>query len=402
MAVPDKETPQMTRDQKMSLIAAIACISSVGIGLGLTLPLLAIMLDREGVSSTLIGLNTAMPSVATLLLTPFIATLLRRIPTGTFLLGCLALSAACMPLYFVFPNVWAWFPIRFVNGLALAGLFITSEFWVNQMAGDKNRGFILGLYGTVLSLGFATGPLILLAVGSEGLTPFLIVSGLTLSAAIPVTLARHLAPRVEEKASRGLLAFLIVAPAATFAGLIYGATETNIFNLLPVYSLRVGLSESIATLVLTIFAAGNVIFQIPLGLAADRFDKRTILFVCAGVGFIGTALLPVISQYVWLFVPVLFVFGGVVVGMYTVGLALLGSRFKGADLATANSAFVFMYSIGALVGPPVAGAAMDIWDPHGLAIAMAVICGSYLLLVGWRWSETQPHSGSDRKDDPAP
>ena len=103
-------------------------------------------------------------------------------------------------------------------------------------------------------------------------------------------------------------------------------------------------------------------------------------------GFAGTALLPVVSQNIWIFLPSLFIFGGVVVGMYTVGLALLGERFKGADLAAANSAFVLMFSTGGLLGPPIAGAAMDIWDPHGLAIAMAAISGIYLLVVGWRWS----------------
>lgn len=374
------------RERRMSLAAVIACITSVGIGLGVSIPLLAIMLDRQGVSGTLIGLNTAMPALATLVATPFIAPLLRRVSTGTFLLTCLGVSAACMPLYFLFQNVWAWFPIRFVNGLALTGLFVVSEFWINQLADDKNRGMLMGIYGTILSAGFAVGPILLLTVGSEGITPFLIVSLLTLSSSIPIIVARTLAPQVTEKPSKSLLAFLTVAPAATLAGLVYGATETNIFNMLPIYSLRVGLTEEIAALILAVFATGNMLFNIPIGIASDRYDRRTVLLICAGFGFGGTALLPIISQNIYVFLPTLFVFGGVVVGMYTVGLAMLGERFKGANLAAANSAFVLMYSVGALLGPPIAGAAMDTWDPHGLAIAMATICGFYLLIVGWRWS----------------
>ncbi len=373
-------------ERTISLAAVIACITAVGIGMGVSIPLLAILLERQGVSSTLIGLNTAMPSLATLAVTPFIAPLLRRISTGSFLLICLVTSAICMPLYFVFNNIWIWFPLRFINGLALTGLFVVSEFWINQLATDKNRGFLIGIYGTILSAGFAVGPLVLLTIGPDGMTPFLIVSSLTILSAIPIILARKLAPQVTEKPSHGLLAFLTVAPAATLAGLVYGATETNMFNMLPIYALRVGLTENLAALILTIFAAGNVLFQIPIGLASDRFDRRTVLLICAGFGFAGTALLPVVSQNIWVFLPSLFIFGGVVVGMYTVGLALLGERFKGADLAAANSAFILMFSTGGLLGPPIAGAAMDIWDPHGLAIAMAAICGIYLLIVGWRWS----------------
>ncbi len=47
--------------------------------------------------------------------------------------------------------------------------------------------------------------------------------------------------------------------------------------------------------------------------------------------------------------------GGVVAGLYTVGLAHLGSRLGGADLAAANAAFIFCYSLGMLVGPQTLG-----------------------------------------------
>ncbi len=374
------------RERTISLAAVIACISSVGIGLGVSIPLLALLLNEQGVSSTLIGLNTAMPALATLVATPFIAPLLRRVSTGTFLLTCIVVSATCMPLYFVFNNVWAWFPLRFINGLAITGLFVVSEFWINQLADDRRRGMLMGIYSTVLSGGFLLGPITLWLIGKDGVAPFLTISALTLTAGLPILYARALAPQVNEKPSRGLLAFLAVAPAATLAGLVYGATETNMMNMLPLYAIRVGMTEDIAIAVLGVFVAGNMLFNIPIGMASDRIDRRTVLLICAGFGFAGTALLPLISQSVYIFFPALFVFGGVVVGMYTVGLALLGERFKGADLATANAAFVLMYSTGALFGPPIAGAAMDVWDPHGLAIAMAAICGAYLLIVGWRWS----------------
>jgi MFS family permease len=378
------------KERLKSLAAVIACITAVGMGLGLSIPLLALQLEQRGTDTALIGLNTAMPALATLVFTPFIPALLRRVQPDRFLLVCMALSAACMPCYFLFPNIWAWFPIRFINGIALTGLFVVSEFWINQLADEKSRGKLIGLYGAILSGGFAIGPLILALVGSEGALPFLIVSFLTVSASIPLFLAWGLAPRVEEAPSRGLLTFLFVAPAATLAGLIYGATETNIFNLLPIYALRTGQTAETAALVLTVFGAGNILFQIPIGALADRMDRRLVLLICAGFGFAGTALLPLVSQSIYLFIPSLFVFGGVVVGMYTVGLTLLGERFRGADLASANATFVMLYSVGALAGPPLAGLSMDVWDPHGLAVFMAGLIGVYLILVGWRYSTPKP------------
>ena len=78
---PEMREGQLTPVQRRkSLIAVIACISVVGMGLGVSIPLLALMMERQGVSSTLIGANTAMPALATLLFTPFIPGLLHRLP----------------------------------------------------------------------------------------------------------------------------------------------------------------------------------------------------------------------------------------------------------------------------------------------------------------------------------
>lgn len=380
------DRPLTTSERRRSLVAVIACISVVGMGLGVSIPLLALLMERNGVPTSLIGLNTAMPALATFILTPFIPTLLRHIPAIPFLLTCIIVSAIAMPSYYYFPNVWLWFFIRFVNGLALTGLFVVSEFWVNMLAEDKNRGRLIGIYGTVLSCGFASGPVLLFLVGTEGVAPFAVVGTLILIGALPLVIfGRGLAPRITERPSHAFVTFLVAAPAATLAGFVYGATETNIFNMLPIYGVRIGLTEQTAAFVLSLFAAGNILLQIPIGIWSDRTDRRLVLLFCATVGLAGTLALPFVMHSIWLFAPTLFFFGGVVVGLYAVGLTLLGERFKGANLASANAAFVMMFSLGALVGPPLAGAAMDVWNPHGLIVAMAGLCAFYVVVAGWRF-----------------
>jgi hypothetical protein len=54
-------------------------------------------------------------------------------------------------------------------------------------------------------------------------------------------------------------------------------------------------------------------------------------------------------------------------------MAIVGQRFRGADLVAANAAFGFLWGAGSLTGPILTGAAMDIWDPHGFPAAITVL-----------------------------
>lgn len=379
------ETALTPAERRRGIVSAIACLTVVAMGLGATLPLLALTLERQSVSPLLIGVSSAFPAIGGLLVTPIFPWLLRRFNTRVLLLSCVWISVVCLSAYYLFPNVWLWFPIRFFNGAVLTVLFIASETTINQLADDKTRGRLMGIYATVLAVGFATGPILLVLVGSEGYPPFAAIALLVAMASIPITLAGRANERVTAHGqSRGVLAFLLVAPTATFAAFSFGALEQGAMALLPVYGIRVGLTEQLAALVLSAFAAGNIFSQIPLGLIADRVDRRLVLIACALIGAATIATLPLV-QGTYFVMPVIFVFGGVVTGLYTVGLTLLGQRFSGGDLAAANAAFVMMYNFGGLAGPAIGGGAMELVPPHGLPLAFAAISLLFAGVASWRY-----------------
>lgn len=377
----DVASPVFDRQTTLSITAAIACIVSVGIGLSLSIPLLSFALDAKGASRTVIGLNTAMGGVATILCAPFISGWARTFGVRAVLGAAIATGVVSLLAFLVVEPLWAWFPLRFVFGAALAVLFVLSEYWINAAAPEARRGFVLGIYATALSLGFAIGPQILALTGTEGPAPFLAGTAIFALAALPVLLARGIAPQIEGKPSSGLLTFLWAAPAGTLAALVFGASETGAIALLPLYGTAIGLDTMGAVTLVSIFVIGNVLFQIPIGMVADRIDRRWVLLFCASVGAAGMVAMAVLPLGRQGLMALLFVWGGIVAGLYTVGLAHLGSRFRGADLAQANAAFVVMYSLGLIVGPPLAGFGMDLWPPHGLPATLALLFGLYLAVV---------------------
>lgn len=80
----------------------------------------------------------------------------------------------------------------------------------------------------------------------------------------------------------------------------------------------------------------------------------------------------------------LFVWGGAIAALYTVGLAHLGSQLHGRDLASANAAFVFCYGIGMLAGPQAIGLGLDAFGQPGFGWTIGAFFAAYLLLVAVR------------------
>jgi MFS family permease len=367
--------------QIRSLAAVIASISVVGIAFGLNMPLLSLVLESRHVESSMIGLNAAAQALSTVLATPFIPRQIAALGAHRYLLSCLAVICSCILLFPMFDHLGSWFAIRFVMGIALTGVFVVSESWILQIAKAHTRGRILGIYATVLSAGFAVGPLLIRITGIEGRSPFLLSAGIVALAAIPILIARADAPDFGANRNLAVGGFIRVAPVAILAALVFGATETCVLSLLPSYGLKNGLTVEAAATLLAVVGAGSVALQVPIGWLSDRFDRSRVLLLCAGVGLAGVALLPVLiaaPAFLW---ALLFVWGGVIVGLYTVGLALLGERVDDADLAAANAAFIQAYGLGAIVGPVLAGAAMSGLGPDGLPLTLGLLFAAYLVFA---------------------
>ncbi|UHC15382.1 MFS transporter [Methylobacterium currus] len=373
-----------------AIAAAIACVAVVGVGLSLSIPLLSLEMERMGLSNTWIGVNTAIAGVASIVVLPFVPRVAARVGVMPLLFGAIAVAAAALVGFrAVYDFAW-WFPLRFVFSAALGVLFVLSEFWINQAAPPTRRGLVMGVYATVLALGFAIGPGLLRFLGTTGWAPYLAGAALFCAGTLPLVMARGLSPEIPHKGGRGFLGYLRVAPSATLAALVYGAVETGGFAILPIYGLRLGLDAEQAAGLVSLAALGNVLFQIPVGFLADKVDKRGVLLAAAFLGAVGAAALPLGAEDPWLLAVILFAWGGIAGTLYTVGLAHLGARFDGAALAGANAAFLVLYNIGLVLGPPLVGGGMDLASPHGFAWSLALLFVAYLAVVGGRVIRAAP------------
>ncbi|KQT48839.1 hypothetical protein ASG43_08320 [Aureimonas sp. Leaf454] len=377
--------PDTDRIDWIAASAAIASISAVGIALGLGLPLLSVILENRGISPTMIGLNSAMAGIASLLAAPMVTPIARRIGVRTtMILSILAAAASAMGFYLLEP-FWTWFPLRLVFHFSITALFILSEFWINAAAPPTRRGLILGIYATFLSLGFALGPWIFSQIGSEGVLPFAIGSSVILASLVPLLIAWSREPLIGDRQGNAFWRHLFSVPTATAAVLVFGAVESGGFALFPIFGTMAGFEEAHAAQLLTAIGLGNVLLQIPIGLYSDKVrDRRSLLLLFAAIGLLGSLCLPFLVDDWWTMALVLFVWGGCVAGLYTVGLAHLGSKLAGSELASANAAFIFCYSVGMLIGPQIIGGSLDMFGASGFGWALALFFAAYVMLAAAR------------------
>lgn len=368
----------------LPLLGAIAAISLVGVGLSLTVPLVSVRMEAAGFSGEANGLGVAMAGFATILVSPLVPALVRALGVRNLMILSLTLGIGSLLALAFVDNIYWWYPIRFAFSCALTFLFVVSEYAINALAPQERRGFWIGIYSTSLYLGFAAGPAILGLVGTEGRAGFYAAVALFAIAAAPIVFAGARIPGFDNRSGAPAFALFARAPILMLAALLFGAVETGGMGLLPVHALRNGFSAETGALFVSIFALGNVVFQLPIGLASDRFDRNALILAIALFGLVGSLALLALTPSFVAFAAVLFVWGGVAGGLYMIGLAELGARYSGADLASANSVFVMLYATGMLVGPPALGRALDYSPRYGLFGGVAVLFALYLAAAAVR------------------
>jgi MFS family permease len=363
------------------LAGVIATVSVFAVAQGLSYPLLAFILERQGASAGMIGLSSAMTPLGLIAGSPLIPPLVRRTGADRLALACAILAALCFILIGWTQHLIAWFPLRFLVGVAIGPLFVLSEVWIIGLAPPQRRGRILGIYTAVISAGFAAGPLSLLLVGTKGWPPFAVGVAAFVGCALCLAALGPRLPRLgDEKAHASVRSFLPHAPVLLFAVFATAAFEQSVFSLLPVYGLSYGLGEAQMSALLAVLVAGNIALQAPLGLAAERWSVRPVIVACALATALGCALLPFLvdTPLVW---PLVFLWGSLSFGVYTLVLVELGERFSGSMLIAGNAAFALFWGVGGIAGPPVTGGLMDWVGLQGLPTALGLM---YLALAAVR------------------
>jgi MFS family permease len=352
-----------------NLVAAIATVACCDIAMGLTLQLLPLLMAGPLLPMVIGGLGS------------------RRV-----VLVVVGVIITCLALFAATSSLWLWFPLRLLFGIFTGTLFTVSESWVLTFATDENRGRIMSLYVSVLAVTFSVGPLILPFTGMDGWLPWLIGMGCVSLSILPLAFVRVSddAFKVEEKGG-----FLRVVRRAPMLLVAMGAAtlfDNVLISFFTIFAQRSGLELDVASRVLGLAIIGNTLLFYPMGLLADRWSRLGVIVITAILTVVASlALIPLVATWaVW---PLMILLTASAFGVYVVGLAVVGDSFKGSDVVAGSAAVAAMWGVGGLIGPPVAGAAIDAFGTNAMPATLAffyLVMLSGLAITGGRLVRETP------------
>jgi MFS family permease len=368
------------RHRTLSGAAVVAAAMIFGLTYSLSATLIALDLAERGLGDTAIGLNAAMQAVGVLATAPFLPWLVARFGVHVLMLAAIVVSAPTLAAFPFMPSTTYWFPLRLLLGGASEILFVLAQTWVSGLSSESNRGRNMAGYTAFLSLGLALGPTILAIIGTLDATPYLVGAGLILIAALFLLIPGLLVPPFEHPPSSGLWRVFRLAPIAILTTLLNASLETAGLSFLPIYAIGAGWGEEQATLLVSTLMFGAILMQLPIGWLSDKVDRRRLAIALGFLSGLAALAWPAILHLPWIAYPLMFVWGGLFVGIYTIMLTVVGSRFKGGELVGIYAVMGLTWGIGALIGPALAGIAMSAFT-HGLPLFAAAACILFALFM---------------------
>ena len=358
------------------VLGVLVLIGAEALLYGYSYPFFSLALERHGLATWLIGLNASFAGAGILIVGPALPLLIERLGLKALVATLFGLSLASFGAMLTTDNLVVWFLARFVMGACFAALWTTTEIWLNGVVDEKNRGRIIGASGTLYAACQFIGPVVLGAVGVKGNLP-IAVAMVPLALGVVVALAIKPAYGSAEEEenltdAKSLKFALKVAGALVAAAFLGGIGETAMQALLPLYGLAHGVGESGAAHLVAVFSLGEAVLIAGLGWMADRYGRKFTLLTCSVGAALACLVLPFATGSNLTLFPVLFIAGGAISGIYTLGVILIGQDFRGQQLAYVSTGFAMAYAAGSVVGSTPLGYLVDVFGPEALPLSIAV------------------------------
>jgi MFS family permease len=290
-----------------------------------------------------------------------------------------AASAAAVSLaYGLMVGPIAWWCLRIVNGIAIMGIYMVIESWINERT-DSARAGIFALYMMINLLAIAIGQYLIVVQGADGLGSFAIAAILFCLGLLPIALTPVHQPVPVQTPTLSLRKLFRASPTGVAGSFGSGLVLGSFWALSAIFARSLGLDDLGVANFTASAILGGALLQWPIGWLSDRRDRREVLaLVCVGatISLAAMALVDLIAGPapgpIW-FMPLSCATGAFIFSIYGLSVAQTHDRFPPAEALEATRGLLLVHGIGAATGPLIAGAIMQLLDERGFPIALGLV-----------------------------
>ncbi|MFV0360995.1 MFS transporter [Tropicimonas sp.] len=339
----------------------------------------------EGFSATslgLLGTGWAVGYVLGCFYTPRMVGLVGHI--RAFSVVC-AFAAVAILLQAILVSPQAWIPVRAVSGFCFAGAAMIVESWLNDRAQPRTRGTIFGFY-SMINLGAVTAGQLVIPLGdTTGFFFFALGAIFYALALVPTAISTSQSPAPLTTVHLDVGALWRNSPVAVVAVFLVGISNASFGTLAAVYADRVGLALGSVALFASLPVLAGALAQVPIGLASDRLDRRWVLVATAVLALSADLAFIVLQPHgMPLNLALAGVFGAAIFAMYPIIVAHANDHAPPGTSIQVSGGLLMVFGVGSIIGPLIAGAAMNSLGPRGLFLTTISAHVLIIAFTVWR------------------
>lgn len=355
------------------------------VGVGLLFSVLGLRAVMADFSTVVTGLIMSAYFVGYILGTYLCPAIIRRVGHIRAFAAMASIASTVPILHALWVDPWFWGALRLIAGICLVGLYIVIESWLNALAPSNHRGKVFSIYMSVTFIALALGQWLILVGEKNGFVQFALVSVLFSFALLPITLTPIKEPVSVAPPQLGLRNLYHISPLGFVGAIASGLLNGAFYGMGAVYAQAVGFSDMGVATFMAATILGGALFQWPVGHYSDRHDRRFLmLWICIGSACLATLgfFFSRASEETLILIGILY--GGFVFTLYGLSVAHVNDLIDPSRVLEVTGGLLLLHGIGAVIGPTVAGAMMDILNPESLMLYFALVLSLFAVFAVYR------------------
>ncbi|WP_170782792.1 MFS transporter [Ruegeria lacuscaerulensis] len=322
-----------------------------------------------------------------------------------------AITIAVAILFSVSTNTPFLVFLRFLSGLATAGLFSIGDTWINETAEEKTRGRVLAVYAIIVGVVAVFSQFLVFVVPGDIREVFVYVALFYCISIVVISTTRSSPPNNETTVPIRIRGLFKDAPAAVLGVFAMGMVSTTLLSVVPYNAAQLGVEIIDVALMVALIYLGRVLFQFPLGWLSDKMDRRKVILIATVTATVVLLLMAVLVDVDYdhsvnsfdynsigfvILCIILMLLGGSLLTQYSLLVAHALDRTVPVYVSSAAVTMLLVWTLGSISGPLIANLVTTFFGDIALYWVNFAVMFCFALYLGQRIWSVEPVSRAEQ------